>query len=134
LESPTKTIVLVPWRLPAKHAFGARANASELYGSQLPNVEGPVRSKLDGLENSFNVAATAGDTVLTEIDDLTALVTCAVVPTRSVVDAEAIPTEARRESATVRHATYALAVLILTVSRPWGFQSKVFGTLASQRY
>jgi hypothetical protein len=98
----------------------------------LPKVEGPVRSKLEELENSFNVAATAGDTVLIEIDDLTALVTCAVVPTGSVVDAEAIPTDARRENAIVTYATYALAVLILTVSRPWGFQSKVFGTLASQ--
>ena len=42
-ESPTNTMVFDPCRLPKKHALGARASASELYGSQFPYVEGPVK-------------------------------------------------------------------------------------------
>jgi hypothetical protein len=83
-------------------------------------VEGPVKSKLDGLEYCFNVAVTAAGVFFRDIDDLTAAVTCALVATRLDGDAATVTTEKRREAAVIAHATYTLVVFIRDISMPLG--------------
>ena len=89
-----------------------------------PKVEGPVRSKLEELENCFNVVVTAGGVVLSEIDDLTAAVACALVATRSGGNAEATPTRTKVENVIIKYAIHTLTVLIPTLSMPRGLPGR----------
>jgi hypothetical protein len=73
-----------------------------LYGSQAPNVDGPVRSKLEGLEYSFNVFSTADGVVLIDIDALIAAFTWAMLATRSDDDAPAVTASSAKDVAMVR--------------------------------
>jgi hypothetical protein len=71
-----------------------------------------VRSKLEALAKRLNASLTAKGIVLTEIDDLTAAVTCALVATGSDGEPEAVTMCPKAGNANVPNAISTLTILI----------------------